>query len=65
MWALWVSHKLWAMRKEVMDGLFPTIFHGKHSELREKYGIGFNLTVVPHQQSYPWLSAELSVPSAR
>jgi hypothetical protein len=23
-----------------MDGLFPTIFHGERSELREKYGLG-------------------------
>jgi hypothetical protein len=24
----------------VIDGLFPTIFHGERSELREKYGLG-------------------------
>jgi len=24
-----------------MDGLFPTIFHGERSELREKYGLAW------------------------
>jgi hypothetical protein len=28
-----------------MDGLFPLIFHGERSELREKYGLGVNNTV--------------------
>jgi hypothetical protein len=27
------------MKKEAMDGLFLTIFHGERSELREKYGL--------------------------
>jgi hypothetical protein len=26
-----------------MDGLFPTIFHGERSELREKYGLARRL----------------------
>ena len=28
-----------------MDGLFPTIFHGERSELREKFGLAHNLVV--------------------
>jgi hypothetical protein len=27
------------MRKQAKDGLFPTIFLGERSELREKYGL--------------------------
>ncbi len=27
-----------------MNGLFPTIFHGERSELREKYGLEFLMT---------------------
>ena len=29
-----------------MDGLFPTIFHGERSELREKYGLGYSVRCV-------------------
>jgi hypothetical protein len=27
------------LRKQAKDGLFPHIFHGERSELREKYGL--------------------------
>jgi len=27
------------MKKEAMDGIFLTIFHGERRELREKYGL--------------------------
>ncbi len=31
------------MKKEAINGLFPSIFHGERNELREKYGLGLIL----------------------
>ncbi len=35
-----------------MDGVFPNIFHGERSELREKYGIAQFV----EEEEYAWLA---------
>jgi hypothetical protein len=41
-----------------MDGLFPTIFHGKRSELREKYRIASASSVEKIATLLPCLGAK-------
>jgi hypothetical protein len=39
-WERRAPHTLQAIRKQATHGLFPSIFRGERSELREKYGLG-------------------------
>ena len=48
------------IREQAMDGLFPTIFHGERSELREKYELDLSRIADRRANRHPGLAQQHS-----